>query len=139
VQQLNPAASPEVAAVIERAVRLEPAARFETAQAMGAALRRLAGADLIGMATRDVQSTAVPRRWLVSAVAAILIGPMLMSRADLVLTPPVSGPTPFEPAQIVLIRDQPLMPAGANDPIGPPICGRIVRERGDHGPGIGGR
>jgi serine/threonine-protein kinase len=138
VRQLNPAVSPEVAAVVERAVQLDPAARFESAEAMGAALRRVAWGQgyaqgLVGVAARSVQPYAASRSWIGPAIAALMVGPLLASLVTHALVPPDPGPMSYQPIPVVMVP----MPDGSGGLVGPAWHGWRSHHHWDQGAGPG--
>jgi hypothetical protein len=88
VRQFDPRLSPELAAVVERALWLDPAGRFESARVMGMSLRKLAASR--GRGLMPVQSAALARRrsfhggaaWVGPLIGTALIGSMLFSMAS---------------------------------------------------------
>jgi len=106
VRQLDPRISPELAAVVERAVWLDPAGRFASAMAMGTALRNIAATRGMGMG--PVRATGLARRrpsyggaaWVGPLIGTALIGSMLFSMAGSFFRGPAS-PTVYPSTMFV--------------------------------------
>ena len=111
LRQLNPQVSPELAAVVERAVRLDPAARFESARTMGASLQELAqqrGRWLaVAAPAQGVQPFAAIRGgWIGLMVGALLLGPMLLPMVGSFLNRAVGGSMSFAPSPPPALQGQ---------------------------------
>jgi serine/threonine protein kinase len=93
VRSLNPSVSPEMAAIVERAVRLHPAERYPSAQAMGEALFPLAWVRGAGWTGRNGSASSsqanVPAaqnsfaqrafRWTALVVCVMMVAPGLLN------------------------------------------------------------
>jgi serine/threonine protein kinase len=79
VRTLNPAVSPELAAVVERAVSLNPADRYASADELSTALERLAPARYYAYAPPRHKHAVVSSHRTVGLVAALMLLPVLLS------------------------------------------------------------
>ncbi|HVC80076.1 MAG TPA: serine/threonine-protein kinase [Chloroflexota bacterium] len=104
---LNPRVSPEMAAVVERATRLDPAARFQSANEMKLALRRVAAREgyLAGVAAA---STAVSpptysfrAGWIGPVIGSALLGSMVLSMLGSMFRQPAMSYVPIHSAYTV--------------------------------------
>jgi hypothetical protein len=95
VRDLNPRVSQELAAIVERAVRLDPTARFESAEAMGRALReggwQAAPAPTWATYTATARPLAARRgRWIGMMICVTMLAPAVLSAASSFLDRPPS-------------------------------------------------
>ncbi len=101
---LNPHVSSELAALVERATRLDPAARFESARDMDRALRRVAAAEgyLVGVSpgATSISHPAYSFRagWLGPVVGSFLLGSMVLSMLGSVFREPTMSYVPIHGA-----------------------------------------
>ena len=122
VLALNPRVSPELAAVVERATRLDLAARFESARDMGMALRRIAATEgyLVGM-TPGSTSVSLPAYtfragWIGPVVGSFLLGSMVLSMLGSMFREPTMSYIPIHsPYSSTWVGPQPAQVVG-NDP-----------------------
>ena len=111
VLERNPHLSPGLAAVVERAIRIDPADRFPSARAMAAALREFAPArpyvpSLVGTGSHSLGPVGTPTAgWIRLAAGVCLLGPMLLHAAGALLSQPTVGQ--YGPATVVLLQDGP--------------------------------
>ena len=95
VRELNAQVSPALAAVVDRALRLNPAERFATAAEMAGALRRT---RLRPIASVPAARPPRGRQLIAAAMAAAVVAPMLLRILVAPQMSPTASFTPVEPA-----------------------------------------